>query len=570
MKIKLIFKIINFISKNVKEVLNFWKISLLLLLQLTPLLSLIQQYIIKLIIGNFENHIGYNVTFLKFLVIGYVIILGLSYFLGLVKNNLYNLMNLKLSYNIERKVATKIESFPISIFDNVDFQNLYSEVKARGRYEIGNAITSILSLVSSVVAFFGCIYIILKFSVYMTIIILVSFMPFFILQIYCSKNEFKKFKTLSLNNRYKSYFFNLLVNPQILKDVRVFGLNEYFKNKHQSAFDTEYKNEKNLSIKNGILILFGHIISWIAMGFISIWLLNRLIKGEISISDFVWINGIILSFKSILLNLSEIVSLNYKNILYLKNLLDFFEIKIFDDKKKCLMVKNNANHVIEFINVSFKYPNSSNYAIKNLSLSFFTDEIVHISGKNGSGKTTIINLILRFYKPTEGEILLDGISIDKYDQKSYYTLFGLATQCTPKYAAKVNEYISFGNMEKTFSQKSIETSAKAATIHNHIINNNDYDSNLTKTFYNNGWELSSGQWQKLSIAKIFYSDLPILLFDEPTSNVDKGSCAQIYNYLNTIKKGKIIIIITHGSTTLLQADRKVYLKNGNVQEQQLL
>ncbi len=478
--------------------------------------------------------------------------------------------NLKLSYNIERKIATKVESFPISIFDSVEFQNLYSEVNARGRYEIGNAVTTILSFVSSMIAFFGCLYIILKFSVYVTIIIFISFIPFFILQIYCSKNEFKKFKMLSLNNRYKSYFFNLLVDLQTLKDVRVFGLNEYFKNKHKNAFKKEYTKEKSLSIKNGMLLLFGHTISWIAMGFISIWLLNRLILGEVSVADFVWINGVILSFKSILLNLSEAVSLNYKNILYLKNILDFFEIKIFNSNKKTRKINNSAQHVIEFVNVSFKYPNSSNYAIKNLSLSFFTDEIVHISGKNGSGKTTIINLILKFYKPTQGEILLDGINIDEYDEKSYYTLFGLATQYVPRYAAKINEYISFGNIRKVFLHKDIETAAKEAAIHDHIIGSDDYNSNLTKIFYNDGCELSAGQWQKLSIAKIFYSDLPILLFDEPTSNVDKSSCEQIYSHLSSIKKGKIIIIITHASDIFLHADREINLHNGNVQQDNTL
>ena len=179
---------------------------------------------------------------------------------------------------------------------------------------------------------------------------------------------------------------------------------------------------------------------------------------------------------------------------------------------------HHTGHRLELINVSFRYPNTGRDVIKNVNLVIEPGDTVVLVGLNGAGKTTLIKLITRLYDPTEGVILLDGHDIREYATDELYSIYGIIFQDFGKYAVNAAENIAFGNIRTEVDPSLIRHAAQQSGADLFIEKLPEkYNTPLMRYFENNGIELSVGQWQKLSIARAFYSDSDIVILDEPTA-----------------------------------------------------
>lgn len=225
-------------------------------------------------------------------------------------------------------------------------------------------------------------------------------------------------------------------------------------------------------------------------------------------------------------------------------------------------------HRIELRNVSFRYPGTERFVIKNFSATLEPGDTVVLVGLNGAGKTTLIKLITRLYDPTEGQILLDGHDIREYDLKELYSLYGIIFQDFGKYAMSVKDNISLSLIDKEPDQKDIEAAAEKSSATQFIDRLPDkYDTPLMRIFEKNGIELSIGQWQKLSIARAFYSDSDILILDEPTASLDAIAEQEIYNQFDDLRKDKTTIFVSHRLSSATVAD-KIFVIDGGVLTEQ--
>ena len=227
----------------------------------------------------------------------------------------------------------------------------------------------------------------------------------------------------------------------------------------------------------------------------------------IDVSDFVFYSGIIFSFQSgcgrFIIQISE----SYKSTLFIDQLLDFLVSDNENKSKNLLYIspKSKKLGTIEFHNVTFRYPGSVHNTLNKINLKMGIGEKVGIIGENGCGKSTLINLLLRYYLPTEGYISLDGIDIQKYNLKEYRKLFSGIYQDFQKFAVSIDEFISFGNMPNLGNIKKLKLSAKKAMISNFIeVSPYKYKRQLTQLFDQYGLELSGGQWQRLANSRVFF------------------------------------------------------------------
>jgi ABC-type multidrug transport system fused ATPase/permease subunit len=225
-------------------------------------------------------------------------------------------------------------------------------------------------------------------------------------------------------------------------------------------------------------------------------------------------------------------------------------------------------HTIEFENVSFSYPGGKRQVLKNINLKFRPGETVVLVGLNGAGKTTFIKLLTRLYDPTEGRILLDGRDIKEYDTAELYKMFGIIFQDFGKYAASVSENIEFGNVNKEPDEKRVREAAVQANAQMFIDKLADgYDTPLMRYFETNGIELSIGQWQKLAIARAFYSDADILILDEPTASLDPIAEQEIFNQFDALRADKTTIFVSHRLSSATIASKIVVLEYGELVEE---
>ena len=230
-------------------------------------------------------------------------------------------------------------------------------------------------------------------------------------------------------------------------------------------------------------------------------------------------------------------------------------------------VARGVGHTIVFDNVSFRYPGTDHDVLNNINITIDPDESVVLVGLNGAGKTTLIKLLMRLYDPTGGVIKLDGHDIREYDVKALYDMFGIVFQDYGKYAVSVRENIALGEITKKIDDAEIKKAAQNSNANDFIEKLPEkYDTPLMRYFEEKGIELSIGQWQKIAIARAFYSDSDILILDEPTASLDAIAEQEIFTLFETLRKGKTSIFVSHRLSSATTANKIVVINNGTVEE----
>ena len=253
--------------------------------------------------------------------------------------------------------------------------------------------------------------------------------------------------------------------------------------------------------------------------------------------------------------------------LYLQDLFDFFAIQPQILSAPSLKaIPQPIRKGFTFENVSFKYLNSDQYAIRNLSFHLHPSEKLALVGENGAGKTTLVKLLARLYEPTEGRILLDGIDIRQYSLKELRDNIGIIFQDYSRFQLNAAENIAVGNISKVAERPLIQTAAQKSLADAVVADLPDgYDQMLGKRFAD-GVDLSGGQWQKIALARAYMRDAQLLILDEPTSALDARAEHEVFLRFSELIEGKAAVLISHRFSTVRMADRILFLENGQLLE----
>ncbi|MBE2273303.1 MAG: ABC transporter ATP-binding protein [Flavobacteriales bacterium] len=219
-------------------------------------------------------------------------------------------------------------------------------------------------------------------------------------------------------------------------------------------------------------------------------------------------------------------------------------------------IENDIKGEFELKNVDFTYPNGTK-ALNNVSMLIENGKTTALVGLSGAGKSTVINLLCKFYLPDSGQILLDGVNLNDYENTFLRDDIGLVLQKNHIFKGSIEDNIRYGNMNASFEE--IETAAKKAYLHNQILE-------LPNQYNHDATQLSGGQQQRIAIARLFLKDPPIIFLDEPTASLDAIATEQIKNSLDAIKAGRTVIIISHSLSQILDSDKIYVMKKGEVVE----
>ncbi|MFT3722190.1 MAG: ABC transporter ATP-binding protein [Hyphomonadaceae bacterium] len=262
-------------------------------------------------------------------------------------------------------------------------------------------------------------------------------------------------------------------------------------------------------------------------------------------------------------NISKIVD----DHLYLKSMFDFLSISpVIKAPPHPTPIPQELTSGIRLSNVSFVYEGADEPALKDVSLEVRPGQMVALVGENGSGKTTLIKLMTRLYEPTGGAITLDGADIRSFDPDAYRKLFSVIFQDYAGYAETAGENIRFGDVDLPEPAKHIREAAQRAGAANFIERlPQSYDTPLTKLF-DNGRDLSIGQWQRIALARAFYPHSKILILDEPTSAVDAKAEYELFEDFRARIGGRSALVISHRLSTIRMADYTYVMENGRIIE----
>ncbi len=471
--------------------------------------------------------------------------------------------------HVKTLIMTKAAKIDHASFDMPEFYEKLENANREAGHRPIEIISNFFAMISTVITFVGYLLILsADLPLAAAAILVVSFPSAIVNFIYRRKNwAYMRFR--SRDRREMNYYSDVLVNKDLVKEIRLYDLSGAFIDAYQSVFKRYFTGLRRLIIHEGIwhvcISFVSSVVNCICYGYVA-W---GVFKGNFMIGDYSLYTGALNQISTEGGNLLNNSASIYEGTLFIDNLLVFLheEQKIVPEGEP-LHVQRGIPHTIEFQHVSFHYPGTERDVIRDVNLTLRPGETAVLVGLNGAGKTTLIKLLTRLYDPTEGRILLDGEDLKRYDTAELYKMFGIIFQDFGKYAVTVSENIHFGDVHRTPIPEEIRAAAVQANVDEYISHlPQQYDTPLMRIFDREGTELSGGQWQKLAIARAFYSTSDILILDEPTASLDAIAEQEIFNTFDQLRRDKTTIFVSHRLSSATVASKIVVLEYGEVVEE---
>ncbi len=517
---------------------------------------------------------AYSKEITDFSVIITVLIMQFAYtFFKQIVQRIYNaitrISGSVVTNHIKLKIMRKSQEIDVSSYDSPDFyaklENANREAGTRP-IEILNSTFGIMSNIISMVSFITVLFAVSPMAP--LIIVLMSVPSTIINFVYRRKNVNYMFRK-SKDRRQMNYYSSTIVNKNFVKELRMLGLSDVFREKYEQVYDKYFKGLKKLIYEECFWNVGASVVTVVINCALYLFIAKGVFDGNYEVGNYSLYTGALSSIASGVASLITTTATIYEGTLFINNMIAFMNEKktivpVLDPPRK---VSRHTGHTITFDNVSFAYPGTEKYVIKNVSFTIEAGETVAVVGLNGAGKTTLIKLLTRLYDPTEGTIYLDGNDIKEYDVEELYAMFGIIFQDFGKYAFTVKENIAFGDLRKGIVDEDIEKAAEESDSKDFIEKLTEkYDTPLMRYFEDNGIELSIGQWQKLSVARAFYSDSDVLILDEPTASLDPIAEQEIFNQFDELREDKTTIFVSHRLSSATIADKIIVLEYGEVIE----
>jgi len=471
---------------------------------------------------------------------------------------------IRLNSILSKKILKTTAKMEYDILENSSTLDEFEFAKTCiSESHIINSIDMIFDIIKNIASLSAYIYIVFKYSLFFIPIILLTIIVNAISQ---SKKEslyVKVQEDSAALNRKISYASRNLTDYEFAKEIRLFNLKRFIFNKYNhfivKMYGLEYEFLRKVLPVHIIVALVGALQIIVAYGIIG----YSLYMGKISIGVFVQYSSAFLALSTAITEvISSFVKLKTDN----KFILSYEEYlrkhDLSNETNKPVHVSDN--YEIELCNVSFKYPMSDDFVLKNLNAKFSKNEKIAIVGTNGAGKTTLIKLLLGFYKPTEGEILLNGRNIADIPSKEYLEYFSAVFQDCSILNYSVAENISFS---ETYSENRINEILYSLNMEDKV-NSFKYglDTSITRMLDAEGSDISGGERQKLVIARALYKNTPICMFDEPTSALSATSEYNIYKSFSDLTENKTVFYISHRLASCKLCEKIILLNKGQIKE----
>lgn len=472
-----------------------------------------------------------------------------------------------LRYNnyLTLKNAQKYFSLKYEFYDDPNQKNQLQQFLVDNRAII-DLFCQIVTFTITVITFVISLFISIHLSIFITCITLLASVPSFFVKKKIKKDTYEAQKNLNTLDRKIEYYKNIFISQNTYKELHLFHAEFFFKdilNRHlQERQKARETNNKRILNKEMFLIVAFSIINFIS----NIGLIFIIVISKLTIGDYGYYNTIIANLKR---NTEGLVSVINEIIISVKKVdtvMFFYNNGDNEYNRKGIDPEINVNSIkIVFDHVWFKYPNNSEYVLRDINFTIKGNEKVAFAGINGAGKSTIIKLLLRFYTPTEGNIYINGININDIMIDKYWELFSTMFQDSNLYELTLKENVCISNTREAQGLSDDEI------VHEGIemglnLNREILDMHVGRNFNVNGLVFSPGQVQKLSVLRTICGKSNILIFDEPSAAMDAISENKIIERVFDLTDKKMMVFISHRLSNLKKMDKIVFLENGVISE----
>jgi ATP-binding cassette subfamily B protein len=451
-------------------------------------------------------------------------------------------------------------------FENPDF---YDKLEMARRQTNGRTVlmSQVLYQLQSIITVISLGAGLVAFSPWLIFILFLSIIPSFLGESYFNQVTYSLTRSWTPERRELDYLRYIGASDETAKEVKLFGLADFLADRFKELANRYYHANRKIAVNRALVGSLLSTLGTIAYYGAYVFIILQTISGVITLGSLTFLSGAFSRMSGLLQGIMSRFSSIADNALYVKDLFGFFAIQpTIISKKNALSFPTPVKEGFMFDNVSFRYPNSKEWAIRNLSFYLNKGEKLALVGENGAGKTTLVKLLSRLYEPTEGRILLDGVDLRDYDLDNLRANIGIIFQDYIRFQLKASENIAVGSIESLREMSKI-VGASQKSLANTVIDHlpEQYEQFLGKRF-KNGVELSGGQWQKIALARAYMRDAQMLILDEPTSALDARAEHEVFQRFTELIQGKMAVLISHRFSTVRMADRILFLEHGRMLE----
>ena len=487
---------------------------------------------------------------------------SLSRAITLVDSLLGDLFSNRTSVRIMEHAATlDLDQFEDSVF--------YDKLERARQQTSGRTVllSQVMSQVQDLITMGFLAVGLLAFNPWLILLLLVAIVPAFLGENYFNDRSYMLTRGQTPQRRELDYVRYLGASDETAKEVKLFSLSGFIVDRFKSLSGKFYTDNRALSIKRASWGTFFALLGSAGYYGAYIFIIIKAVDGRLSIGDLTFLAGSFRQLRSLLENILARFTSVSQGAIYLRDFFEFFEIqpKIVQPLHPRPFPDPIRQGFI-FENVGFRYIHAEHWANRHLSFTLHAGEKLALVGENGAGKTTLVKLLARLYDPTEGRILLDGIDLKEYDLADLRQHIGIIFQDYIRYQMTFAQNIAVGNIQEQNNRPLIMASARqslADALAKRLPGK--YDQALGRRF-NEGVELSGGEWQKIALARAYMKNASLLILDEPTAALDARAEYNVFQRFAELTKGKSAVLISHRFSTVRMADRILVLEKGEIIE----
>lgn len=466
----------------------------------------------------------------------------------------------KTACEINNHIIQKATTVKIEVFDNPQYLDALNAF-INNSSSINAVIENTLSLFSGMISLICALVLFRGGYFFQACLIMLATIPSFCVE----RKIAKKQNEIKLENlkkdRQRNYFFNISSDKRYAYDIRLHGMSKYLSDKYKKLWEECFLKLKQNKQHQYKALTVVRIIPEIFSIFFMAQIVNDVVLRKIEIGSVVLYIGLVGSLIQITLLVMGNISYIYEDALKLSTLKWIDSYSSENSEAENLMCLEDVDSIV-FQNVYFKYTPIDPYIIQNLSFSISKGDFVCLWGKNGSGKSTVFKLLLRYYDATEGEILINSIDIKQYSVESIRKVFNQAFQSNIVYAFSLKENFYTADFSKGYvlDDEILKLFQLVSGVEILDKMDNGVNGKIYKIFDPNGYEPSGGEYQKIALARTLYRNSSVILLDEVTAAFDKESEEEFFRGIKEMASNKIVIFTSHNSKIARTASKLIHLK----------
>ncbi|EAR23111.1 ABC transporter ATP-binding protein [Nitrococcus mobilis] len=477
-----------------------------------------------------------------------------------------SLLRAQLGQRINVMILDKALTLELAHFEDSEFYDKLTRARREASSRPLSLVMRTFGLAQHAVSLISYGTLLLRFSPWAVLVLLLAGLPAFLAETKFSGDAFRLFRWRSPQTRMQMYLETVLAREDHAKEVQLYGLGALLLERYRGIFDTLYRADRDLTIRRDSwgfgLGLIGTATLYAAYA----WVAVTTVAGRITLGQMTMYLMLFRQGQAAVSAILAAIGGMYEDNLYLSTLYEYLETPVAARGGRAQHGPDPADG-IRFEQVGFTYPGASAPALDDINLHIRPGQSLALVGRNGSGKTTLIKLLARLYMPERGRILLDGLDLRAWDERTLRERIGVIFQDFARYQMRVGENVGAGDV-RHFEDEARWRKAADKGLATAFIDTlpGGFHTQLGKWFHD-GRELSGGQWQKIALARAFMrARADILVLDEPTAAMDAEAEAAIFEHFRRLTGGRIAILISHRFSTVRMADQIIVIQDGRIVE----